>query len=140
LPHQHIAAYAVHTDAIWIIWRCPEAGFTELEHQLHELLQQHRTTLPSQPTLFSFSAQLQPLLGEFWQPADLAGLRELIWLSWQLAAQQQKAQPFYRVQLTCSQVNPCSWQTENVRADIHNALRLGLLSITCNDQRLTKPQ
>ena len=140
LPNQHVAAYAVHTDAIWIIWRCPEGGFAKIEQQLHELLQQHRTKLPSQPTLFSFSTPLQPLLGEFWQPADLAGLRELIWLSWQLAAEQQKAQQIYRVQLTCSQANPCSWQTENVRADIHNALRLGLISISCNDQQLTKPQ
>jgi hypothetical protein len=79
-------------------------------------------------------------LGEYWQPADLAGLRELIWLSWQLASQQQKAQHLYRVKLQCSQPNPCSWQTENVRADINNALRLGLISLSCNDLPLAKPQ
>lgn len=140
LPAEHIATYAVHTDAIWLVWRCPKEGFSLIEQQLNYLLLQQRSQLPSQPTLFSFTTPLQPLLGDYWQPADLAGLRELIWLSWQLAGQQQKAQQLYRVQLFCTQPNPCSWQTENVRADINNALRLGLISLTCNNLPLAKPQ
>lgn len=140
LPTEHLVIYAVHTDAIWLVWRAPNQGFSNIEQQLNYLLLQQRAQLPSQPTLFSFTTPLQPLLGEYWQPADLAGLRELVWLSWQLAGQQQKAQQLYRVQLTCTQSNPCSWQTENVRADINNALRLGLISLTCNDLPLAKPQ
>lgn len=139
LPAEHLASYAVHTDAVWLIWRCPPEGFTQVEQQLNYLLLQQRAQLPSQPTLYSFITPLQPLLGDYWQPADLAGLRELVWLSWQLAGQQQKAQQLYRVQLYCSQPNPCSWQTENVRGDINNALRLGLISLTCNDLPLAKP-
>ncbi|RVU33480.1 hypothetical protein EOE67_16605 [Rheinheimera riviphila] len=139
LPAEHLASYAVHTDAVWLIWRCPPAGFAQIEQQLNYLLLQQQAQLPTKPTLYSFVAPLQPLLGDYWQPADLAGLRELVWLSWQLAAQQQKAQQLYRVQLYCSQRNPCSWQTENVRGDITNALRLGLISLTCNDLPLAKP-
>lgn len=139
LPTEHLATYAVHTDAIWLVWRCPPSGFIQIDQQLNYLLLQQRAQLPSQPTLFSFTTPLQPLLGEYWQPADLAGLRELVWLSWQLAGQQQKAQQLYRVQLSCTTVTPCSWQTENVRADINNALRLGLISLTCNDLPLAKP-
>ncbi len=139
LPADHLSSYTVHTDAVWLVWRCPAEGFQQLEQQVNDLLLQLRTQLPTQPTLYSFTAPLQPLLGDYWQPADLAGLRELIWLSWQLASQQQKAQLFYQVQLSCTQTNPCSWQTENIRTDINNALRLGLLSLTCNNLPLAKP-
>ncbi len=140
LPTEHLTGYVVHTDAIWLIWRCPPEGFAQIEQQLNYLLLQQQAQLPTKPTLFSFVAPLQPLLGEYWQPADLAGLRELVWLSWQLASQQQQRQQLYRVQLYCTQHNPCSWQTENVRSDINNALRLDLISLTCNDLPLAKPQ
>lgn len=140
LPAEQLSCYTVHTDALWLVWRAPAEGAPDIEQQLNYLLLQLRAQLPNQPTLFSFSAPLQPLLGEYWQPADLAGLRELVWLSWQLATQQQKAQQLYRVQLRCPHPNPCSWQTENVRADINNALRLGLMTITCNSLPLFKPQ
>jgi tetratricopeptide (TPR) repeat protein len=139
LPAEHLASCAVHTDAIWLVWRCPPEGFPHIEQQLNGLLLQQRAQLPAQPTLYSFTAPLQPLLGEYWQAADLSGLRELVWVSWQRASHQQQAQPLYRVQLHCIQPNPCSWQTENVRADIINALRLGLLELSCNDLRLDKP-
>jgi len=140
LPAEHLAGYVVHTDAIWLIWRCPTEGFAQVEQQLNYFLLQQQAQLPTHPTLFSFVAPLQPLLGNYWQVADLAGLRELVWLSWQLAGQQQLRQQLYRVQLHCTQPNPCSWQTENVRSDINNALRLGLISLTCNDLLLAKPQ
>lgn len=140
LPNEHLAGYTVHTDAVWLIWRCPPDGFLPLELQLNELLLRHKAQLPTHPTLFSFVTPLQPLLGDYWQLADLAGVRELIWLSWQLAEQHQRNQQVYRVQLSCSQPIPCSWQTENVRNDIHNALRLGLMSLSCNGLPLSKPQ
>jgi len=140
LPAEHLVSYTVHTDAVWLIWRCPASGFSAIEQQVNTLLLQQRAELPTQPTLFSFVTPLQPLLGDYWQAADLAGLRELIWFSWQLATQQQINQQLYRVQLACTQPNPCSWQTENVRSDIYNALRLGLISLSCNDLPLTVPQ
>jgi tetratricopeptide (TPR) repeat protein len=139
LPAEHLVSYTVHTDAVWVVWRGSPTDFAQVEQQLNYLLLQQRAQLPTYPTLFSFVAPLQPLLGQFWQPADLAGLRELIWLSWQQACQQQKAQHLYRVQLQCKQPNPCSWQAENVRADINNALRLGLISLSCNDLPLARP-
>lgn len=97
-----------------------------------------RRQLPNQPTIYSFLTPLTPLLGKQWPAQELAGVRELVWLSWDLAARQQQLDQ-YKVEVECLQANPCSWQTEDVRADLINALRLDLLQLRCNGATLEKP-
>lgn len=140
LPVSALAAYTVHTDALWLAWRCPPEQLPELQQQLHAALTLIRRQLPTQPQIFTFLAPLTPLLGKQWPAQELAGVRELVWLSWSQAQQQLPDISCYKVEISCLQPNPCSWQTENVRADLINALRLDLLAVRCNDLQLEKPQ
>lgn len=135
-----LAGYTVHTDALWLVWRCPPDQLAAAQQQLISQLQQLQQQLPSQPTLYSFVAPIAPLLGAHWQATDLTGLRELIWLSWSEARQQQPHQPHYRLVASCAQPAPCSWSTASIRQDIINALKLGLLELSCNGQLLPRPQ
>lgn len=140
LPVNAMAAYTVHTDALWLAWRCPPEQLQELQQQLQAALTLIRRQLPTQPQIYTFLAPLTPLLGKQWPAQELAGVRELVWLSWSQAQQQQPDSIGYKVEICCLQPNPCSWQTENVRADLINALRLDLLAVRCNDRLLEKPQ
>lgn len=135
-----LAGYTVHTDALWLVWRCPPDQLAIAQQKLQLELQQLQQRLPTQTTLYSFIAPLAPLLGAHWQPADLTGLRELIWLGWAEARQQLPAQNHYPVVASCSQPAPCSWSADNVRPDIINALKLGLLELHCNNKALARPQ
>lgn len=83
--------------------------------------------MPEQPAIRLWQGELETLLGHDWQEADLYGLRELVWYSWQ----QQVAAPaqILHFQLTATQPAPCSWQADNLRQDINNALTLGLLRL-----------
>jgi len=135
-----LAGYTVHTDALWLVWRCPPDQLAVAQQQLQLKLQQLQQQLPTQTTLYSFIAPLAPLLGLHWQPADLTGLRELIWLGWSEARQQQPGQAHYRVVASCPQPAPCSWSADHVRPDIINALKLGLLELHCNSKTLARPQ
>ncbi|HCU67484.1 MAG TPA: hypothetical protein DF774_17175 [Rheinheimera sp.] len=138
LPVSAMAAYTVHTDALWLAWRCPPAQLAALQQQLQAAVTLIRRQLPNQPTIYSFLTPLTPLLGKQWPAQELAGVRELVWLSWDLAARQQQLDQ-YKVEVECLQANPCSWQTEDVRADLINALRLDLLQLRCNGTTLEKP-
>jgi hypothetical protein len=140
LPVTAMAAYTVHTDALWLAWRCPPEQLPELQQQLQAALTLIRRQLPTQPQIYTFLGALTPLLGKQWPAQELAGVRELVWLSWSQALQQLPGIGTYKVEITCLQPNPCSWQTENVRADLINALRLDLLAVRCNGLLLEKPQ
>ena len=140
LPVTAMAAYTVHTDALWLAWRCPPEQLPELQQQLQAALTLIRRQLPTQPQIYTFLGALTPLLGKQWPAQELAGVRELVWLSWSQAQQQLPGIGTYKVEITCLQPNPCSWQTENVRADLINALRLDLLAVRCNGLLLEKPQ
>ena len=139
LPDDSLAAITVDTDAVWLVWRATDEALPALMQQVHATLLQQQAEFPSPPAIFSFVAPLQPLLGAHWRIADLAGIRELVWLSWQLATDQQRGQRQYLVHLSCPQPLPCSWQTANVRLDISNALRLGLITLHCNGLPLASP-
>lgn len=140
LPVAAMAAYTVHTDALWLAWRCPPEQLAALQQQLQAAVTLIRRQLPTQPKIYSCVTALTPLLGKQWPVQELAGIRELVWLSWAQATEQQNTADHYQVEVQCLQPNPCSWQTEDVRADLINALRLDLLRISCNQQLLEKPQ
>lgn len=140
LPVSAMAAYTVHTDALWLAWRCPPEQLAALQQQLQAAVTLIRRQLPNQPKIYSFLTPLSPLLGKQWPVQELSGVRELVWLSWDLAARQQSNAEQFRVEAACLQTTPCSWQTEDVRADLMNALRLDLLQLRCNGETLDNPQ
>ncbi len=88
------------------LWRCPPDQLAIAQQQFQSQLQQLLQQLPTQTSLYSFIAPLAPLLGPHWQPADLTGLRELIWLGWSKAQQQQPGQNHYQVVASCTQPAP----------------------------------
>ncbi len=114
----------VHTDVLWLSVRQPDEQWLQ---QLQQALLGIQQQLPEQPAMRIWQGQLGTLLGNDWQEADLNGLRELVWYSWQ----QQVAAPAQMLyfQLTATQPAPCSWQADNLRQDINNALTLGLLQL-----------
>lgn len=116
----------VHTDVLWLAVRQPDERWLQ---QLQQALQGIQQQLPDQPAMRIWQGKLDALLGNDWQEADLNGLRELVWYSWQ----QQTAVPaqLLHFQLTTTQPAPCSWQADNLRQDINNALTLGLLQLQC---------
>lgn len=138
VPQHLLAGYTVHTDALWLAWRCSPEQLVPAQQELLAHLQLLQQQLPTRPAMYIFSAPLQPLLGPHWQPTDLTGVRELIWLSWAQAQQQCSAQDFFQVSVHCNSSAPCSWSAEHVRVDILNALELGLLQLHCNNIRLAQ--
>jgi tetratricopeptide (TPR) repeat protein len=140
IPAELLAGYTVHTDALWLVWRCPPDQLAIAQQQLLSQLQQLQQQFPSEPALFSFMAPIAPLLGAHWQASDLTGLRELIWLGWASSRQQHPNLSLYKLVASSQQPAPCSWSAASIRQDIVNALKLGLLELSCNGQALPKPQ
>lgn len=126
LQGPYLLDQTVHTDVLWLSVSHTDATW---QQQLHQALQQAQQQLPGQPALRIWQGELLPLLGSEWQDNDVNGLRELVWYSWQ----QQQAQPGQLLHfiLTARQQVPCSWQADNLRQDISNALALGLLDLQC---------
>ncbi len=114
----------IHTDVLWLSVDLAEPQW---QQQLQLVLERIQRQLPGQPALRLWQGPIAGLLGTDWQDNDLNGLRELVWYSWQ----QQQAQAGQLLQFTVSvrQPIPCSWQAENLRLDITNALALGLLKL-----------
>lgn len=123
----------IHTDVLWLSVNQAESQW---QQQLQKALARIQQQLPGQPALRIWQGQIAELLGTDWQDNDLNGLRELVWFSWQ----QQQAEPGQLLQFTVSarQPTPCSWQADNLRQDISNALALGLLELHWQplDQRI----
>lgn len=116
--------YTVHTDVIWL----SVAGIDPLwQQQLARVLADVSQQLPAQPAIRVWRGQPGALLGPDWQEADLTGLRELVWYCWQ--QQQATGQQILQFSVSSTVQAPCSWQTDNIRQDINNALTLGLLQL-----------
>lgn len=114
----------IHTDVLWLSVRTPDDDWLQRLQQAVQMMQQE---LPEQPAIRIWQGDLQSLFNQDWQEADLNGLRELVWYSFQ-------QQPALQAQIlhfitSASQRAPCSWQADNLRQDIKNALALGLLHI-----------
>ncbi|MDZ7868685.1 MAG: hypothetical protein U5L02_05675 [Rheinheimera sp.] len=116
----------IHTDVLWLSVSQPDAAWQQRLWQGLAAVQQQ---LPGQPAFRIWQGQLTALLGNDWQDTDINGLRELVWYSWQ--QQQANAGEILHFELSTSQQVPCSWQAENLRQDISNALALGLLNLRC---------
>lgn len=122
LPTAVATHYTVHTDTFWLhldVTQGP-ALIEPLQQTLHRIA----LRLPSPTGFHIFSADLQQLLGFNWSVKALQGVRELVWSSWAHLAVPKRIQ---HIRASSTQASPVSWLAENVRADIDNAVQLGLL-------------
>ena len=86
--------------------------------------------------MVSLQLDVAQLLGPRWQAQDLTTLREAFWLCWQLATLQDDISGCWQMQLIAEQPRPCEWRSSNSRLDMINALQLGALKLTLNQQAL----
>lgn len=121
----------VHTDVLWLSVSEADDAW---QHRLQQALFTLQQNVPNQPAIRTWQCRLSDLVGSDWQEADLSGLRELVWYSWQ--TQQANNNEVLHFDLSANQPVPCSWQAEDLRQDINNAIALGLLNL--RSQTLTQ--
>lgn len=106
------------------------------EQQALELQQQLLESLPPSYLAHSAIFPLHALLSKRMTEQDLDALRELFWYSLHLA-QQQGLNGALTFSYQCQHSRPCSWQADNLRQDIFNAISLGLLAVQANGVSLS---
>jgi hypothetical protein len=106
------------------------------EQQALELQHKLLASLPPGYQTHSAIFPLHTLLSKRITEQDVDALRELLWYSLFLA-QQQGLQGALTFSYQCKQNRPCSWQADNLRQDIFNAISLGLLAVQVNDVSLS---
>ena len=123
------ALFWVEQDQEYWLYCTSEQQAAELQHQLLQLLpadyQAHSAVLP-----------LHALLSRRICEKDLDALRELVWYSLFLA-KQQGIQGALQFNYQCNQNRPCSWQADNLRQDLFNAISLGILKVQVNGVSLS---
>jgi tetratricopeptide (TPR) repeat protein len=124
------ALFWVEQDQEFWLYCTSEQQATELQQQLLQLLpadyQAHSAVLP-----------LHALLSRRICEKDLDALRELVWYSLFLA-KQQGIEGALQFNYQCNQNRPCSWQADNLRQDLFNAISLGILDIQVNGISLSE--
>lgn len=134
LPDLQLAAYCINSDVLWLGYR---AGTTEVTHVIRQLehdIQQALAQLTTTSRLISLQLDVAQLLGPRWQAVDLAALREALWLGWKLASLLDDDARCWHIQLSAEQPRPCEWRSSNIRLDMINALQLGALKLTVNQE------
>lgn len=106
-----------------------EQQATELQHQLLQ-------AIPADYVAHCAVLPLHALLSKRICEQDLDALRELLWYSLFLA-QQQGFNGSLAFNYQCEQSRPCSWQTDNLRQDLFNAISLGILKVQVNGVSLS---
>ncbi|CAI3804595.1 hypothetical protein [Rheinheimera sp. MM224] len=106
------------------------------EQQAAELQHQLLQTIPADYVAHCAVLPLHALLSKRICEQDLDALRELVWYSLSLA-QQQGFNGALAFNYECQQNRPCSWQTDNLRQDLFNAISLGILKVQVNGVSLS---
>lgn len=106
------------------------------EQQAAELQHQLLLAIPADYVAHSAVLPLHALLSKRICEQDLDALRELVWYSLFLA-QQQGFNGALAFNYQCQQNRPCSWQTDNLRQDLFNAISLGILKVQVNGVSLS---
>ena len=123
LADTNLIASCWHQKQLWLLWKNVDesTAFAKAQQQitaLHQLLGS---------TWRCWQSDLTLLVGSNIKPAALTGLEQLVTHSFNTNPLQANSLQFLLVH--CAQPVPCSWLGENLQADIHNALQLGLMRI-----------
>ncbi|MGP9799742.1 tetratricopeptide repeat protein [Rheinheimera sp. NSM] len=136
LPADDILASCIFDDVIWLAVNATAAEGAVLQQQLAQQLQQQLPHAAALQQLVSLRLTLQELLDKPWQVSELSALREALWLCWSLAAAQDAIDNCRLLLLNSKQPGACEWRSNMVRQDLLNAIRLGSIILSCNNERL----
>jgi len=136
LPADDILASCLLDDVIWLAVNTTAAEGAVLQQQLAQQLQQQLPQAAALQQLVSLRLTLQELLDKPWQVSELSALREALWLCWSLAAKQDALDNCRLLLLNSQQPGACEWRSNMVRQDLLNAIRLGSISLSCNNKQL----
>jgi tetratricopeptide (TPR) repeat protein len=131
-----LSGCCINSNVLWLGYRASPAETTYFARQLERDIQQALSVLTIAGPLVSLQLEVTQLLGPRWQVDELTALREALWLSWKLASITDDASPCWQLQLSALQPRPCEWQSSNIRLDMINALQLGALKLTLNNEAL----
>ncbi|HAW93560.1 TPA: histidine kinase [Candidatus Azambacteria bacterium] len=131
-----LSGCCINSDVLWLGCRASPAETACFVRQLETDIQQALPALAKESHLIRLQLEVSQLLGSRWQAHELTALREAFWLSWKLASITDNTSPCWQLKLSAEQPRPCEWQTSNLRQDMINALQLGALTLTLNDELL----
>ncbi len=136
LPLQTVQSSCVGNEVLWLAVHGEPDAVAQLQadflQQLRTLLPAHQASLP----LLSLALPVTELLGRRWQAEDISALREALWLSLACYEHQSAAEYNWQLSLRSKQPQACEWRSNMVRQDLLSALRLGDISLFCNNQLL----
>ncbi|SNY60135.1 Tfp pilus assembly protein PilF [Arsukibacterium tuosuense] len=136
LTDVQLAGCCINSDVLWLGYRASAEDAAHFSRQLEHEIQLAVAPLASEGRLISLQLDVTQLLGSHWQARDLTTLREAFWLCWKLASLQDDPARCWQLQLTTEQPRPCEWHSSNIRSDMLNALQLGALKLTLNQELL----
>ncbi|WP_213999345.1 tetratricopeptide repeat protein [Arsukibacterium sp.] len=136
LTDVQLAGCCINSDVLWLGYRATADATARFSRQLEHDIQLAIAPLASESRLISLQLDVAQLLGPRWQPRELTTLREAFWLCWKLASMQDDPARCWQLELTTEQPRPCEWHSSNIRSDMLNALQLGALVLTLNQELL----
>lgn len=139
LSNVQLSSCCINSDVLWIGYRASAADAADFCRQLEHDIQLALASLSAPANrgqLVSLQLDVAQLLGPRWQAQELTALREAFWLCWKLASLLNDTSGCWQLQLTAEQPRPCEWHSSNLRLDMINALQLGALKLTLNQQVL----
>ncbi|KKO44902.1 hypothetical protein WG68_13845 [Arsukibacterium ikkense] len=136
LTMPELSACCINSDVLWLGFRTSSEQATHYSQQLAADIRQALAPLQADSQLISLQLDVGQLLGARWQAHDLTALREALWLSWKLASLADDSLHYWQLHLRSEQPRPCEWHSSNIRLDMINAMQLGVLVLTLNQQTL----
>lgn len=136
LTTAELIACCINSDVLWLGYRASPEQAKHYSRQLTEKIRQAILPLQTENQIISLQLDVAQLLGARWQSHDLTALREAFWLSWKLASLADDPSRSWQLQLSSEQPRPCEWRSSNIRLDMINAMQLGVLVLTLNQQIL----
>ena len=131
-----LSGCCINSDVLWLGYRSSPREAACFARQLEADLQQALPALATAGHLVRLQLEVSQLLGPRWQAHELTALREAFWLSWKLASITDDTSLRWELELTAKQPRPCEWHSSNLRLDMINALQLGALTLTLNNEVL----
>tara|TARA_R110002126_G_scaffold172463_5_gene321207 strand:+ start:2049 stop:4130 length:2082 start_codon:yes stop_codon:yes gene_type:complete len=136
LASAQLTACCINSDVLWLGFQGSADEATAFSQHVLQTIQRVLGSEQAANKLVSLQLDINQMLGPRWQTENLTALREAFWLCWQLATVADDNAPQWQMTLTSTQPRPCEWHSRNVRLDMTNALQLGTLTLTLNQQLL----
>ncbi|MDX1676548.1 tetratricopeptide repeat protein [Arsukibacterium sp.] len=136
ITDQQVITYCINSDVLWLGYRADPGQAACFAEQLKCEIHQALAPLSATGRLICLQLDVSQLLGARWQAGDLTAMREALWLGWKLATMFDEQAPGWQLALNAEQPRPCEWHSSNVRLDMLNALQLGALKLSVNQQNV----